>query len=73
MFAIFLTEGMNPFYQNIASFPTVVFTFVLLLTLLYWLVAILGFVDIPDPAFMGFSAIDAEGDGLDVAFIEFGL
>lgn len=46
MFAIFLTEGMNPFYQNIASFPTVIFTFLLLLVALYWLVAILGFVEI---------------------------
>ena len=55
MFAIFFTEGMNPFYQNIASFPTVFFTFFLILTLFYWLVAVLGFVsidildfDIPD-------------------------
>lgn len=46
MFAIFLTEGMNPFYQNIASFPTAVFTFLLALAVLYWLVAVLGWVDI---------------------------
>lgn len=46
MFAILLTEGMDPFYQNIASFPTVFFTFFLLLTVLYWLVAVLGFVEI---------------------------
>ncbi len=46
MFAIFLTEGMDPFYENIASFPTVIFTFFLLITVLYWLVAVLGFVEI---------------------------
>lgn len=45
MFAIFLTEGMNPFYQNIASFPTLIFTFFLAITVLYWLIAILGLVD----------------------------
>ncbi|ROS01801.1 hypothetical protein EDC56_2249 [Sinobacterium caligoides] len=46
MFAILLTEGMDPFYQNIASFPTVFFTFFLLMSALYWLVAVLGFVDL---------------------------
>lgn len=46
MFAIFLTDNMDPFYQNIASFPTVFFTFFLLIVVLYWLVAVLGFVDI---------------------------
>ncbi|MEM1142154.1 MAG: DUF1449 domain-containing protein [Pseudomonadota bacterium] len=46
MFAIFLTEGMNPFYQTIASFPTIVFTVLLGVVLLYWAIAVLGLVDI---------------------------
>lgn len=46
MFAIFLSDAMDPFYQNIASFPTVVFTFPLIVCLLYWLVAVLGLVDL---------------------------
>lgn len=46
MFALLLTEGMNPFYQNISSFPTVIFTFFLALTFLYWFVAVLGLVEI---------------------------
>jgi len=46
MFAILLTDNMDPFYQNISSFPTVFFTFFLLIVVLYWLVAILGFVEI---------------------------
>ncbi len=46
MFAILLSEKMDPFYQNIASFPTAVFTFLLALCLLYWLVAVLGFVEL---------------------------
>ncbi|MFD2230088.1 hypothetical protein [Alkalimarinus sediminis] len=56
MFAILLSDKMDPFYQNIASFPTAIFTFFLVICLLYWLVAVLGFIDldvldfdIPDP------------------------
>lgn len=46
MFAILLMDDMDPFYQNISSFPTVFFTFFLLVVLLYWLVAVLGLVEI---------------------------
>ena len=46
MFAILLSKGMDPFYQNIASFPTAVFTFVLAICVLYWLLAVLGVVDL---------------------------
>lgn len=46
MFAIFLTEGMDPFYRNIASFPTVVFTFGLAVSMLYWMIAVLGMIEI---------------------------
>lgn len=46
MFAIFFMEDMDPFYQNISSFPTVFFTFFLAIVVLYWLVAVLGFVEI---------------------------
>jgi hypothetical protein len=46
MFAILLSEKMDPFYQNIASFPTAVFTFFLAICLLYWLIAVLGFIDL---------------------------
>lgn len=46
MFAIFLMEDMNPFYENVTSFPTVIFTFFFVLTMLYWLIAMLGLVDL---------------------------
>ena len=46
MFAILLSDQMDPFYQNIGSFPTVFFTFFLGLSLLFWLVAILGWIDV---------------------------
>jgi len=58
MFAILLSKGMDPFYQNIASFPTAVFTFVLAICVLYWLFAVLGVVDL--------DVLDI--DGLDVDF-----
>lgn len=83
MFAIFLTEGMDPFYQNIASFPTVIFTFVLLIVLFYWLVAMLGWIeidvldfDLPDGGMDGGSASDAgmtNANALAGIMLKFGL
>jgi len=46
MFAIFFHENMNPFHQTVMSFPTVIFTVLLIICLLYWLVAVLGLVDL---------------------------
>ena len=46
MFAIFLHESMNPFHQNVTSFPTVFYTILLIICALYWAVAVLGMVDI---------------------------
>ena len=46
MFAVLLHESMNPFYQTISSFPTVIFTILFVLCILYWAVAALGLVDI---------------------------
>lgn len=46
MFAIFFHESMDPFHQTVTSFPTVIFTVLLILCLLYWLVAVLGFVEL---------------------------
>ncbi len=58
MFAILLSEGMDPFYQNISSFPTAIFTFLLAVVTLYWLVAVLGLVDID---ILDFDVPDADG------------
>lgn len=46
MFAIFFHESMNPFHQTVTSFPTVIYTVLLALCALYWIVAVLGLVDI---------------------------
>ena len=46
MFAIFLHESMTTFYQIISSFPTVIYTVPLIVCIAYWLVAVLGMVDI---------------------------
>ncbi|WP_250656012.1 hypothetical protein [Alkalimarinus coralli] len=59
MFAILLSEKMDPFYQNIASFPTAFFTFFLVICLLYWLVAVLGFVDLD---VLDFDIPDVDGE-----------
>jgi len=37
---------MDPFYQNIASIPTVFFSIILAVIVLYWLLAVLGMVEI---------------------------
>ncbi|BFM13398.1 hypothetical protein R50072_35510 [Simiduia litorea] len=59
MFAILLSDKMDPFYQNLTSFPTAIFSFLLILCLLYWLVAVLGFVDID---MLDFDVPDMDGD-----------
>jgi hypothetical protein len=46
MFAILLSDKMDPFYQNITSFPTLFFSFFLILSAFYWLLAVLGVVDL---------------------------
>lgn len=56
MFAILLSSQMDPFYENVLSFPTVIFSVVLVFCVLFWLIAILGFLDIsfldiPEPDF----------------------
>jgi hypothetical protein len=60
MFAIFLSDKMDPFYQNIASFPTLFFTLLLALTAVYWLVAVLGVIDL-DVLDMDMPEGDADG------------
>ena len=77
MFALLFHEGMDPFYENVTSFPTVIFTIVLGVSLLFWLIAILGLVD------MDFLDVDADvgdvGDadigveGLGGILMKFGL
>lgn len=46
MFAIFFHESMNPFHQTVTSFPTVVYTLLLIICVLYWVIAVLGLVDL---------------------------
>ncbi len=46
MFAIFLNKNMDPFYHNISSFPTALFSVLLIICMVYWAGAVLGFVDI---------------------------
>lgn len=74
---------MDPFYQNISSFPTAIFTFFLALVALYWLVAVLGLVDIDIldidlPDFDGPTGLNADSeiptpDALAGLMMKFGL
>ena len=45
MFAIFFTEAMDPFYKIITSFPTVIFSVLLILCFFYWCFAVMGLID----------------------------
>lgn len=64
MFAILFTDQMDGFYQNILSFPTVIFSILLVVCVLFWLVAILGFLDI---SFLDLPDIDGDLSGSDVS------
>lgn len=46
MLALIGSEGMQPFYQIVASFPTIFFTILLIIVVMFWLLAILGAVEI---------------------------
>ncbi|HFD13377.1 MAG TPA: DUF1449 domain-containing protein [Crenotrichaceae bacterium] len=54
---------MDPFYQNISSFPTAVFTFVLAICVLYWLLAVLGVADID---ILDIDGLDVDGTDMDL-------
>ncbi|MGR6874960.1 hypothetical protein ACU6U9_22350 [Pseudomonas sp. HK3] len=71
VFAILLTEGMDPFYQNITSFPTVIFTFLLIIAAFYWAIAVLGVVSLD---ILDFDLPEAEADtGFDNASVLAGV
>lgn len=46
MFAPFLTKATETFYQNITAFPTLFFTCCLVICVLYWLVVMLGGIEL---------------------------
>ena len=47
---------MDPFYQIIASFPTIIFTLLFFFCLIYWVIAALGLID------LDFLDFDFDGD-----------
>lgn len=59
MFAFLLHESMDPFYQNISSFPTAIYTVLLGVCLVYWLGAAIGLFDL--------EFLDLDGPDLDAA------
>jgi len=69
MFAVFFHESMNPFHQTVTSFPTVIYTLLLVICVLYWAVAVLGLVEI-DVLDMDY---DGDIDSFDSAEAQTGL
>jgi hypothetical protein len=63
MFAILLSDKMDPFYQNIGTFPTLIYTILLVVCVLYWAGAVLGFVDLD---FLDFDLDGLDLDGADI-------
>jgi hypothetical protein len=54
---------MDPFYQNIGSFPTVIYTILLAVCVVYWAGAVLGFFDM-DIIDLDLDSFDLEGADL---------
>ena len=46
MFAIFFTPEMDRFYEIVCTFPTIAFSVIIIFSLFYWLLAVLGLVEI---------------------------
>ena len=46
MFAILFHEDMQKFYDIVTSFPTVIFSFFLFMSMLFWAASMLGLVDL---------------------------
>ncbi|GLS27893.1 DUF1449 domain-containing protein [Marinibactrum halimedae] len=75
MFVFLFSESMAPFFHIIASFPTLIFTSLLVFVVLYWLIAMLGLVDI-DVLDLPEADMDAGVDGNSVMaglLLKFGL
>ena len=71
MFAIFLSNKMDPFYAIVTSWPTVIFTVLLLLAIFYWLLAVLGMVDIDILDFdMSGAEVDLNPDGHSISSLD---
>ena len=46
MFAILFSDVMDPFYNIVMSFPTLIFTVFVILSVFYWCLAVLGLIDL---------------------------
>lgn len=67
MFVLMFSEKMAPFYQNIGSFPTLVFSVILGVCLIYWIFAVLGLID------LGFLDLDVDISAPNSAGSEFSV
>lgn len=67
MFAILFHESLTPFYQTLSSFPTAIWTVLLLFMVFYWVVAVLGLVEIDSLDFDLPESIEANAEMADMA------
>lgn len=56
-----MNESLSVFLLIAFNFPTLIFTILLMISVLYWLVAMLGFFDVEMADVDGSAALDAEG------------
>ncbi len=60
MFAILFTNKMDGFYSIVVSFPTVIFSLLLVVSIFYWLITFLGVIDFD---ILDVDTADAGADG----------
>lgn len=72
MIGIFLSNKMDPFYQIILSFPTVVFTVLLLFVVFYWALAVLGLVEL-DVLDFALPGVEADPNALGESLTNFNV
>ena len=75
MFAILLSDAMDPFYRVFLSFPTIVFSALIVLCVLFSLIAVMGIIDFDflDIDFSGGADGELGGDGLTSAHVLAGI
>ncbi len=61
MFAILFSKGMDPFYAIFLSYPTILFSALIVLCVLFCLIAVLGVIDFD---FLNFDMPDIDGPDL---------
>jgi len=65
MLETLMSKQMLPFVENISSFPTVIYTTLLLLSIVFWAAAVIGFLDL-DILDLDLDLDGFDADGIDI-------